>query len=262
VAAENLPVPSFWDPQRRIEKPETSGLRLIRFITEDDYPPFNFALPDGSLTGFNVEIARAICDELKVPCTIQPRRWDTLLPTISEGRADAVIASLAMTPQNRAQLDFTAPYYKTPARFAGLRAADPSRALLSPDPEALVGETIGVEAKSAHEAFLRAYFPDVRIRTYDTAAALRAALKAREVKLIFGDGVSMALWLNGTDAADCCRMAGGPYTESRYFGEGIGIGVRKGNTDLRRALDYALKRLYERGVYADLYLKFFPVGFF
>lgn len=261
-AAENLPVPSFWDPQRRVEKPETSGLRLIRFITEDDYPPFNFALSDGSLTGFNVEIARAICDELKVPCTIQPRRWDTLLPTISEGRADAVIASLAMTPQNRAQLDFTAPYYKTPARFAGLRAADPSRALPSPDPEALAGETIGVEAKSAHEAFLRAYFPDVTIRTYDSATALRAALKAREVKLIFGDGVSMALWLNGTDAADCCAMAGGPYTESRYFGDGIGIGVRKGNNDLRRALDYALKRLYERGVYADLYLKFFPVGFF
>ncbi|MDB5649816.1 MAG: transporter substrate-binding protein [Hyphomicrobiales bacterium] len=262
MAADDLPVPSFWDPQRRLEKPDTSALRLIRFITEDDYPPFNFALPDGSLTGFNVEIARALCEELKVACTIQPRRWDTLVPAVAEARADAVIASMAITPENRNQLDFTSPYYKTPARFVGLRGTGQSTPLPEAIPETLTGENIGVQANGAHEAFLHAYFPGAAIRTYPTQAALRLALKSRDVKLIFGDGVSLALWLNGTDAADCCVFAGGPYTESRYFGDGIGIGVRKGNVDLRRALDYALKRLYERGVYADLYLKYFPVGFF
>ena len=83
-----------------------------------------------------------------------------------------------------------------------------------------------------------------------------------EVEIAFGDGVAFALWLNGTDAGGCCAFRGGPYTESRFFGEGVGIALRRDNQAMKRALDYALKRVAERGVYADLYLKYFPVGFY
>ncbi len=252
-------IPSFWDPQRRIERPEAPAPRLIRFVTEDDYPPFNFALPDGSLTGFNVELARALCEELKIPCTIQPRRWDTLVPALVENRADAVIASMASTPQRRVEVDFTAPYYRTPGRFVAARNA---AELEDIRPEALDGTIIGVQAGSAHEAFLRDLFTGADIRTYANPTALRAALKSGEVPLIFGDGVSLSLWLNGADAGGCCAFRGGPFLSEAYFGEGVGIALRKGAGDLRRLLEYGLKRLYERGVYADLYLKYFPVGFF
>lgn len=259
VLAQGGPVPGFWDPQRRMERPEVPAPRVLRFITEDDYPPFNFALPDGSLTGFNVELARALCDELKVACTIQPRRWDTLVPALVEGRAEAAIASLAATPELRAQLDFTAPYYRTPGRFVtrkGEAGFDDLR------PETLRGRPVGVQAGTAHEAFLRDRFKGADLKTYADQNALRAALKAGEIPVMFGDGASLALWLNGTDAAGCCAFRGGPFLADRYFGEGVGIAVRKGNSDLRRLLEYGLKRLYERGVYADLYLKYFPVGFF
>ena len=74
--------------------------------------------------------------------------------------------------------------------------------------------------------------------------------------------MSLALWLNGTDAGGCCAFRGGPFLSERYFGEGVGIALRKGNGDLRRLLEYGLKQLHQRGVYADLYLKYFPVGFF
>ena len=74
--------------------------------------------------------------------------------------------------------------------------------------------------------------------------------------------MTLAIWLNGTDANGCCAFRGGPWLHSGYFGEGVGVAVRKGNAPLRRALDFALKRLFERGVYADLYLKYFPIGFF
>ena len=227
-------------------------------MTEDDYPPFGFALPDGTLSGFNVDLARALCEELRVQCTVQARRWDTMFETIEQSRADAAIASIAMTPANRARVDFTAPYYKTPARFVA-RAA-----VVLPDtsPEALAGKTVGVVARSAHEAYLRAFFPRVTVRVYDNALALRSALKRNEVEIAFGDGVAFALWLNGTDASGCCAFRGGPYTESRFFGEGVGIALRKDNQAMKRALDYALKRVSERGIYADLYLKYFPVGFY
>jgi polar amino acid transport system substrate-binding protein len=252
-------IPSFWDPQRRVERPEAPAPRLLRFVTEDDYPPFNFALPDGSLTGFNVELARALCEELRIPCTIQPRRWDTIGPALTENRADAAIASMASTPERRAELDFTAPYYRTPGRFV---AGKDAQNLDDIRPETMRGKLIGVQAGSAHEAFLRDMFKGAEIKTYDSQTALRAALKAGEIPVMFGDGVSLSLWLNGTDAGGCCAFRGGPFLSERYFGEGVGIAVRKGNGDLRRLLEYGLKRLYERGVYADLYLKYFPVGFF
>lgn len=79
--------PSFWDPGLRLERPDLSGLRAIRFLTSDDYPPLNFALDDGTLTGFNVEIARAICGELEIACTIQARRWDTLIDSLLTEKA-------------------------------------------------------------------------------------------------------------------------------------------------------------------------------
>ena len=257
-SAEPTNVPNFWDPQHRVERPETSTLRIIRFTTEDDYPPFDFALQDGTITGFNVEIARALCEELRVQCTVQPRRWDTIFDAIDQGRADAAVASIAITPANRQRVDFTAPYYKTPARFVARNAVDLPQAL----PETLAGKTVGVVGRTAHEAYLQTYFPKTRLRSYENATALRSALKRNEVEVAFGDGVSFALWINGTDAAGCCSFRGGPFTESSYFGEGVGIAVRKDNIVLRRALDYALKRISERGVYADLYLKYFPVGFY
>ena len=111
------PAPSFWDPALHLERPDISALRAIRFLTDDDYPPLNFARSDGTLAGFNVEIARAICEELQIGCTIQARAWDTLVDSLETGKGDAVIASMSATAALRARIDFTQPYYQTPARF-------------------------------------------------------------------------------------------------------------------------------------------------
>ena len=256
--AQDVKVPGLWDPNHRLERPDLSGVRLIRFITEDDYPPFEFALPDGTLAGFNVELARALCEELRVQCTVQPRRWDTIIDALEQGRGDAAISSLAITSANRARVSFTAPYYKTPARFVARNSIEVSDLT----PSALAGKQVGVVARTAHEAYLRQFFPGLAIRSYQTLASLRSALKREEVDLVFGDGVSFAIWLNSTDASGCCAFRGGAFTEARFFGEGGGIAVRKDNQNLRRALDYGLKRLAERGVYADLYLKYFPISFY
>ena len=250
--------PSFWDPGLQLERPNLSGLRAIRFLTDDDYPPLNFALADGSLAGFNVEIARAICEELAVGCTIQARRWDTIVDSLLEGKGDAVIASIAATPATRDKIDFTQPYYRTPARFVTRKDSE----LADATPATLAGKTIGVVAGSAHKAFLDAFFPKVVEKTYPDAGALNEALRSRAVDAVFGDGLSLAIWLNGAASDDCCRFKGGPYTESRFFGEGVGIALRKEDATLRRALDWALARLAARGIYSELYLKNFPVGFY
>ncbi len=251
-------VPAFWDLQRRIEKPDTNFLRIIRFITDDNYPPFGFQTPDGALTGFNVDLARAICDELAIPCTIQARRFDTIAAAIEKGEADAALASISISPQARKTVDFTTPYYRTPARFAATRNSAPAQMR----PSTLAGRTVGVVASSAHEAYLTKHFASVKPKAYPNIAALLAALKSNEVNIVFADGISLAIWLNGANSGGCCEFRDGPFTESAFFGEGAGIAVSKKNLQLRQVLNYALVRLAERGVYSDLYLKYFPVGFY
>src|SRR6266705_3233769 len=110
-------VPGFWDPRRRPDRPDLSRITVIRFLTETDYPPFNFAGSDGNPAGFNIDFAKLLCDEIKVTCTIQMRRFETLVDSLATNRGDAVIASMAVTPALRAKVDFTDPYYRTPARF-------------------------------------------------------------------------------------------------------------------------------------------------
>ena len=251
------PVPSLWDPNLHLDKPDLSGLRAIRFLTADDYPPLDFLSPDGALTGFNVEIARALCEQLQVPCTIQPRRWDTLLDAMKEKSGDAMIASMRATPALRADLDFTSPYYLTPARFAA-RNDFPAGF----DDLGLKGRKVGVVKGGAHERYLGVFFPEAERRDYADFAALRKALKAGEVDLIFADGLTLSVWLAGEDAAGCCAFRGGPYLESRYFGEGVSIAVRRDDETLRRALDYALARVAASGQYAEIFRKYFPLSFY
>ena len=144
----------------------------------------------------------------------------------------------------------------SPARFAARTGRAPPTVL----PDTLGPLTVGVQAGTAHAAYLAAFFPKASTKTFTDPQSLRAALKGGQVDLLFADGIATGLWLNGTEAGGCCVFAGGPFTESRYFGNGTGIAVRKGDDTLRDALDYALSRLAARGVIADLYLKYFPLG--
>jgi polar amino acid transport system substrate-binding protein len=252
----SIAVPGFWDPKRRPERPDLSRFSVLRFITEVDYPPFNYAGPDGNPVGFNVDLARAICEEMRVSCTVQMRRFDTLLDSLADNRGDAAIASIAVNDETRKRADFSEPYYRPAARFVARKEA----ALPVVKPEMLEGKKIAVVAGTAHEQYLRALFTEADIRPLPSAAEAREALRKGEVDLLFGDGFALAFWLNGTEASGCCAFAGGPFTESRYFGEGIGIAVRRGNETLKQALNWALFRLWEKGRFTDLWLRHFPVN--
>jgi polar amino acid transport system substrate-binding protein len=255
-AAAAAGVPGFWDPKRRPERPDLGRISIIRFLTEVDYPPFNYPGQDGNPAGLNIDLARLICEELKVNCTMQMRRFDTLVDALAENRGDAVIASLAVTRDARRRIDFTDPYYRSPARFV-VRRDSPIQDVR---PERLEGRKVAVVAKTAHEAYLRAFFTEVEVRPYPDGEVAREALRRGDVDLLFGDGIALAFWLNGTDSAGCCMFRGGPFTESRYFGEGISIAVRRGNDTLRLALNWGLFRLWEKGQFTDLWLRYFPIS--
>jgi len=228
---------------------------VIRFLTDSDYPPFNYRDEEGVLTGFNVDVARAVCLELDVTCDIQARAWDELLGALNNGEADAVIASLAITPQTLRDADFTQPYYFTPARFAARR----DTAKLDMTPKGLESKRVAVVHGSAHEAYIDTFFRDCIIVPFDDIDGARSALAAGKVDLLFGDGMSLVFWLNGTLSRGCCEFRGGAFSEPKYFGEGVAIAVRKGDTELLRSLNKALAKVQGDERYEELFLRYFPL---
>jgi polar amino acid transport system substrate-binding protein len=184
------------------------------------------------------------------------RRFDTLIDALNKNEGDAVIASISPTPEMRRKVDFSDPYYRAPARFVSRKDVP----FAEIKPEALEGKKIAVVAGTAHEAYLKELVTEAELHPYPSQEAARAALKKGEVDLLFGDGISLAFWLNGTDSGGCCVFRGGPYTESRFFGEGIGIAVRRNNDLLRQAFNWALFRLWEKGRFTDLWLRYFPIS--
>jgi len=249
-------LPNQFDPHLRMPTAQIASATPLRFLTDDDYPPFQTYGPDGALTGFNIDLARAICEELAHQCTIQPRRWDTLLDSLTSKAGDAIIAGMRTTPEILAKADVTLPYLKTPGRFLTRRDST-----ISPSPNAISGRTVAVTTGTAHEAFVRAFFPTAVTRGYASTPAALEALARGDVELAFADGPAAAIWLNGASGA-CCVFVGDPYFESRFFGEGMIIAVRKGDDPLRRVLSSALQRLSQNGRLGDIYLKYFPIGFY
>ncbi len=226
---------------------------IIRFVTTDDFPPFNARDEDGVLVGFNVDLARAICLELDVTCEVTAKRWDQLFPSLSRD-ADAVIAAHRLNVETLTKADFTTPYFRTPGRFVGRR--DGPKLTISP--AGLDRRTVGVTRGTAHEAFIQTFFRTSRIVRFDTPEAARTALRERKIDVIFGDGISLIFWINGSLSAGCCDLVGGAYLEPMFFGDGLAIAVRQGDSRLRSDLNRALAALRENGRMVELLQRYFP----
>ncbi len=228
---------------------------VIRFITDSDFPPFDFYDEDGVLVGFNVDLARAICLELNTSCDIKVRPWEELFPALLKGEADAVIAGHKVTAAALKEVDFTDRYFHTPGRFAARK----DEAQVEMTPSGLDGKHIAVARGSPHEAFLRAFFRDSPLVIYENADLAREGLAAGKADFLFDDGISLAFWLNGTLSRQCCEMRGGPFLEPKFFGDGMAIAVSKSDPGIRLLLNKALDRVRASGRFEELVQRYFPV---
>jgi polar amino acid transport system substrate-binding protein len=233
------------EPPRRV---------AIRFLTDNDFPPFNYLGEDGSLVGFNIDLARALCLEIGATCDIQARPWEQLLPALARGQADALIASHATSARALVAADFTDTYFHTPARFVGTKKS----AALTVSPEGLMGKRIGVARGTSHEAYLRAFFYESVIQPFENADLARDALIGGQVDLLFDDGISLVFWLGGLLSKDCCEFKGGPYFEPRFFGDGMAVAVGRSDVQLKSLINVALRKLRDSGRFDELILRHFP----
>jgi len=117
--AQEVQIPNFWDKHERFAKPDLSDVQRLRFLTTTDFPPFNFIDRSKRLTGFHVDLARAICKELDIlpRCQIQALPWDELEPALEKDEGEVLLSGLAITAQSREKYDFSRPYFHIPGRF-------------------------------------------------------------------------------------------------------------------------------------------------
>ena len=236
--------------------PSSGGSRriVIRFLTDSEFPPFHYYDEEGVLTGFDVDLARAICVEAGTQCDIRARPWGELLPALTRGEADAVIAAQRITPTLVRDFEVTDRYFFTTAWFVGLRGGE----RLPTTPERLERQRIAVAKGSPHEAYLRTFFRESAIETMDTVEQARDAVRQGRADLVFGDGIGLIFWVNGSLSQECCELRGGPYFEPRFFGDGLAITVSRQDADLKRLINRTLDRLRRNGRYEELMLRYFP----
>ena len=258
---ENPNIPNFWDPSERFIKPNIKETPRLRFLTTTDFPPFSFVDKDKRLTGFHVDLARAICEELEVlsVCQIQALPFAELERELIQGRGEAIIAGLAANRNTRELFDFTRPYFWLPARVVAQTSADFSEPLA----ETMKDQEIGVVDGTSHAAMALANFGQLRVRLFATQEAALDALSKKQITAVFGDGLALSFWLqSGQKEANCCKFIGGPYLSTDYFGNGMAIAVSKQDRQLQNALNYALRTINDKGKFAELYLRYFPIGLF
>ena len=258
VQVRNDIVPDAWQGDALRPKPDMRALEKLRFVTDSDYPPFHYFDEVGALTGFNVDLAKAICETLEVECEVKDVDWSEMFTTLESGEADAAVASMRISADSLARADFTTRYYATPARFVAQKTTE----LNDIRPETLQGMKIGVAKGTGHEAYLKLFFPNVAIASFDTADDAQRALKEGAIDFVFGDGIGLTFWLNGVSSEGCCEFRGGPYLDNRFFGEGVGIAVKKRNRQMVEILNYAIEQVHASGRYEELFLRYFPMNFF
>ncbi len=228
---------------------------VIRFLTEGEFPPFNYYDDEGVLSGFNVDLARAICLEVGAACDIKVRPWEELLIALRRGDADAVIAAHTVTAGMLAEVDFSDRYFYTPGRFAS-RTGETIGEIT---PEGLDGVTVGVAKGTAHEAFIKAFFRDSRIVLFENPELAREALQQSKVDLIFDDAISLAFWINGSLSRQCCEFKGGAFLEPKYFGDGLAVALPRNDPQIKVLINDALKKIRHSGRFQELVERYFPV---
>ncbi len=261
LAQQEAPsLPLLFDSRERLAKPDLTALVRLRFLTSIDFPPFNFTDQNGKLAGFNVDLAREICNELEVAdkCQIQALPFGDLNTALAASQGDAVIAGMAVSDDLRARFAFSRPYLMLPARFvrnlkAGIRGENAA---------ALADHPVGVVKATAHEAMLSAYFPKVKPVTFDSKDALLAALKDGKVDAAFADSLQLSFWVSSQASQKCCALFDGPYMSEQFLGEGMTIMLRQKDDVLTAAIDHALAALSRSGRLQEIYLRYFPYGLY
>ena len=224
----------------------------VRIGVEGAYPPFSKVNKEGKLEGFDIDIARALCDKMDADCKLVKQDWDGIIPALIAKKYDAIVASMSITDERKQKVDFTKPYYHSPARFIHKKGMKDEISKAG-----LKGKTVGVQRGTVSDKFITGTFgDDVNIKRYGTQEEAYLDLNAGRADMVFADAFVLLEFLNSDKGKDY-EFIGDSYSDPKYFGEGIGIAVRKGDTALAEKFNKAIDTIRKDGTYDNIRKKYF-----
>jgi lysine-arginine-ornithine-binding protein len=229
----------------------------IRLATEGAYSPFNEIGPDGKPRGFDVDIANALCEQMRARCTWAIQDWDGMIPALLANKFDAIVASMTITPERKQKIGFTEKYYTSWVQLIAKAGARYDAA----QPATLKGIRIGVQRETTHEKFANEVLVKggAEIVSYPSLEEAYMDLKNGRLDATLQDTIPGVEGFLKKPDGQGFALVGAQLNDPRYFGDGQGIGLRKEDDDLRLAMDKALDEIIANGKYETLRKKYFDV---
>jgi len=232
---------------------EAKDWKKVRIGVEGAYPPFSEVTADGKLVGFDIDIANALCAEMKVECELVTQDWDGIIPALQARKYDAIVASMSITPERKEKVDFTNKYYQTPAKFVRKKGSG-----IEITKDSLKGKTVGVQRATIHDNFVtEVYGGEVEVKRYGSQDEAYLDMVAGRVDLLLADSVALDGGFLQTDAGKDYEFVGPDFADPKYFGDGAGIALRKGDDDLLKMLNAAIDAIRANGTYKSIQDKYF-----
>lgn len=219
----------------------------IKFATEATYAPFEYMDDNNQIKGFDINLANALCQEIKAKCTFQNQAFDSLIPALKFKRYDAAISAMDITDARLKQVSFTNAYYDNAAAFVSVKGKVSDQADLK-------GKRVGVQNGSTHQSFLVDQMTGVTSVPYASYQDAFIDMQNGRIDSVFGDTAVVAEWFKKDDTL---AYVGEPVTNKQYFGNGFGIAVNKDNQALVDQLNKALETVKENGQYQAIFDKYF-----
>jgi polar amino acid transport system substrate-binding protein len=220
--------------------------------TEGAYPPFNNLESDGTLTGFDIDIGKALCVEMKADCTFVTNDWDGIIPALQAKKFDAILASMSITPERKEKVDFSNKYYNTPPAIAVPKDSP----ITAATEDGLSGKVLGAQSSTTHSNYAEAHMKKSELKLYPTADEYKLDIANGRIDGVIDDVVVLSEWLKTEDGA-CCKILGTLPIDPKINGEGAGIAVRKGDDALREKLNAAIAAIRANGEYKKINDKYF-----
>ncbi|AVO37920.1 transporter substrate-binding domain-containing protein [Pukyongiella litopenaei] len=226
-------------------------------IAAEPYPPFASLDSSGNWVGWEVEVINAVCAAAELDCVITPVAWDGIIPSLTGQQIDAIMASMSITEERLKTIDFSDPYYNTPAVVVADKSMD-----IAPTPESLAGKVLGVQASTIHAAYAQKYFADAaEIRIYQTQDEANQDLFAGRIDATQADSIAMADFV-GSDSGACCEIKGAVADDPAILGRGVGAGIRKGDDALREKINAGIAAILADGTHEKITAKYFTTSIY
>ena len=214
-------------------------------IAAEPYPPFASPDASGAWVGWEVDFINAVCAAGEMECVITPVAWEGIIPSLTGGQIDAIIASMSITEERMKTIDFSDKYYNTPSVVVTAKGSG-----LTPDAAGMAGKIIGVQVSTIHEAYSQAYFKDAaEIKTYQTTDEGFQDLAAGRVDASMADSIAVDAFLASDAGKACCEAIGAVADDKAILGAGVGVGLRKGEDALKAQFNAAIAKVIADGTY-------------